>query len=144
MKHSYVAIAAAMSLMIAGCSSGGYQQAIEIETVKIIDVQRYQTEGSAGPGAAVGLAAGIISGRGHSTESKVIRGLGGALVGGAVSKSLTSGHVEARLILQNRQGQRYVLPKQSLDLRPGDCMTMHTNRYGGTRVYRTSPTECNF
>ncbi|MBD8089195.1 hypothetical protein IFT48_04310 [Pseudomonas fluorescens] len=86
----------------------------------------------------------MLTGGGHSTESKVIRTGIGALAGAAVNKALTSGQTETQLVVQNRYGQMFQVVHDQSDMYPGDCVQIQTRYDGQMKIYRTSPTQCNF
>ncbi|AYG48501.1 hypothetical protein DV532_25825 (plasmid) [Pseudomonas sp. Leaf58] len=86
----------------------------------------------------------MLSGGGHSTESKVIRGGIGALAGAAINKALTTGNTQTHLVIQNRLGQVIQVSHAQNDMIPGDCVQIQSRYDGDVRVYRTSSTQCNF
>lgn len=144
MRRLY-ATALAMSLLMSGCTSySGYQLAILVETGRVIDVQHETSSGQWAPGAMVGGGVGLITGQGHSTESKVIRTSGGALIGAAINKALTNGEQNTFLLVQKPGGQILRIPHTHQDLIPGDCITMESRGSGSVKVFRTSHTQCNF
>ncbi|WOF81429.1 hypothetical protein P5704_026395 (plasmid) [Pseudomonas sp. FeN3W] len=132
--------------LLSGCVQGGgaYQQPTRIDTGRIISVQQVTNNGGWGAGAAIGGAAGVLTGGGHSTESKLIRGALGALAGAAVQKGLTTGGQDTYVTVQTRYGQAYNVKHSSRDLVPGDCVQVETRYNGDIRLYRTSNTQCNF
>lgn len=134
-----------MSLMLAGCASNdGFSAPIRIQTARVIDTQTLTSSGSWGAGAAIGGGVGVLTGIGHSTESKVIRGAGGALIGAALNKAFTAGSKEARLAVQTAQGDILDVANNHNDLVPGDCVNLETRPNGDVQVTRTSTTQCNF
>lgn len=134
-----------MSLMLAGCvSDGGYSTPLRIETARVVDVQAFTSEGSWAPGAVIGGGVGVLTGIGHSTESKVIRGAGGALIGAAINKAFTTGNKEVRLVVQTARGETLEVANNHNDLVPGDCVNLETRPDGDVQVTRTSTTQCNF
>jgi outer membrane lipoprotein SlyB len=137
-----LSIAASLS----GCAyqGGGYQQPTRLDVGRIIDVQQVRTNGSWVPGAAIGGVAGALTGRGHSTESKVVRAGIGALAGAAINKALTTGNSETHLVIQNRMGQVIQVAHNQSDLVPGDCVQIQTRYNGDVQIYRASSTQCNF
>jgi outer membrane lipoprotein SlyB len=135
----------AMALALTGCAyQGGYQQPTRLEVGRVIDVQQVRTDGSWMPGAAIGGVAGVLTGSGHSTESKLIRGGVGALAGAAINKALTTGNSETHLVIQNRLGQVIQVAHSQSDMIPGDCVQIQTRYNGDVQIFRTSPTQCNF
>lgn len=144
-KFSLLGVSVVVAAMLAGCASQGrYQQPTRLEVGRVIDVQQVRTNGSWLPGAAIGGVAGVLSGSGHSTESKVIRGGVGALAGAAINKALTTGNTETHLIIQNRLGQVIQVAHSQNDMIPGDCVQIQSRYDGDVRVFRTSSTQCNF
>lgn len=137
------------ALTLGGCAQGigyggGYQQPTRIDFAKVLSVQQVATGGSWGYGAAIGGTAGVLTGGGHSTESKLVRGALGALAGAAVNKAVTSGQEDTQVVVQLSNGSRMNVKHSSRDLTYGDCVQVET-RYGGDiRLYRASPTQCNF
>lgn len=144
----------AVALTLGGCAQGGgyngysnsYQEPTRIEYGRVMNTQQVSTGGAStwGYGAAAGGAAGLLSGRGHSTESKVIRGALGALAGAAVNKAVTSGSTTNQVLIQTRHGGQFNVRHGSNDLAYGDCVQIETRNGGNVRLYRASPTQCNF
>lgn len=144
-KFSLLGGSMVMAALLAGCAyQGGYQQPTRLEVGRVIDVQLVRTSGSWLPGAAIGGVAGVLSGGGHSTESKVIRGSVGALAGAAINKALTTGNTQTHLVIQNRLGQVIQVAHAQNDMIPGDCVQIQSRYDGDVRVFRTSSTQCNF
>jgi uncharacterized protein YaiE (UPF0345 family) len=134
-----------VSLLLTGCvSTGGYTTPTRIQTARVVDIQRGTTEGSWVPGAAIGGGVGVLTGIGHSTESKVIRGAGGALIGAALNKAFTTGNRETSLVVQTARGETLQIDHEYNDLVPGDCVNLETRQDGDVQVSRTSTTQCNF
>lgn len=134
-----------MSLTLAGCAGdSSFSTPIRIQTVRVVDVQAFGSAGSWGTGAAIGGGVGVLTGIGHSTQSKVIRGAGGALIGAAINKAFTTGKPEARLVVQTAQGETLEVANNHNDLVPGDCVNLETRPDGDVQVTRTSKTQCNF
>jgi outer membrane lipoprotein SlyB len=144
MKRLYASFTL-MSLVLSGCASdGGFSPALRIQTARIVDVQSYSSEGSWGTGAVIGGGVGVLTGIGHSTESKVIRGAGGALIGAAINKAFTTGNPQARLVVQTSSGETLEVANNHNDLVPGDCVNLETRSDGDVQITRTSSTQCNF
>lgn len=134
-----------MSLTLAGCAvDQGLTTPIRIQTARVVDAQAYMSDGSWGTGAAIGGGVGVLTGIGHSTESKIIRGAGGALIGAAINKAFTTGNKEVRLVVQTARGETLEVANEHNDLVPGDCINLETTPSGDVRVTRTSTTQCNF
>lgn len=130
---------------LSGCvSADRYQQPTRLEVARVVDIQKVTTSGSWVPGAAIGGVAGVLTGSGHSTESKLIRGGLGALAGAAINKALTTGGTQNQLVVQTRYGQMYQVMHDQSDLYPGDCVQVQTRYDGQMKLYRTSSTQCNF
>lgn len=146
MRKISLLCALAMAASLTGCAAPGnsYQQPTKLDVGRIVDVQKVTTNGSWGTGAAIGGVAGLLTGGGHSTESKVIRAGVGALAGAAVNKALTTGQTETQLVVQNRYGQMFQVVHDQSDMYPGDCVQIQTRYDGQMKIYRTSPTQCNF
>lgn len=136
----------AVAASLAGCAAPGqsYQQPTRLDVGRIVDVQQIATNGSWGTGAAIGGVAGALTGGGHSTESKIIRAGVGALAGAAINKALTTGQTETQLVVQNRSGHMLQVVHDQSDMYPGDCVQIQTRYDGQIKIYRTSPTQCNF
>lgn len=134
-----------MSLALTGCvSDDSFSTPLRIQTARVIDVQSYASASSWGTGAVIGGGVGVLTGIGHSTESKVIRGAGGALIGAAINKAFTAGSQEARLVVQTARGETLEVANNHNDLVPGDCVNLETRPDGDVQVTRTSTTQCNF
>ncbi|AXH59518.1 hypothetical protein [Pseudomonas amygdali] len=146
MRKTSLLCALALAASITGCAAPGtsYQQPTRLDVGRIVDVQKVATNGSWGTGAAIGGVAGLLTGGGHSTESKVIRAGVGALAGAAINKALTTGQMETQLVVQNRYGQMFQVIHDHSDMYPGDCVQIQTRYDGQMKIYRTSPTQCNF
>lgn len=125
-------------------SSNGYTTPTRLESARVIDVQTSKAGGSWAPGAVIGGGLGVLSGGGHSTESKVIRAAGGALIGAAVNKAITSGQTVTQVMVQTSRGQTMQVAHNYSDLIPGDCVMLETRRDGDVQLQRTSATQCNF
>lgn len=135
----------ALAMLLGGCAyQGGYQQPTRLEVGRVLDVQQVRTSGSWVPGAAIGGVAGVLTGAGHSTESKVIRAGVGALAGAAINKALTTGNTRTQLVIQNRLGQVIQVAHAKNDMIPGDCVQIQTRYNGDVQIFRTSATQCNF
>ncbi len=136
------------ALLLTGCATGGnygaYQQPTRIETARVVNVQQVATGGSWGYGAAIGGVAGVLTGGGHSNESKLIRGALGALAGAAINKGLTAGAQDNMVMVQTRTGLTLNVRHDSRDLAPGDCVQVETRYNGDVRLFRTSATQCAF
>lgn len=134
-----------MSLALAGCAgSNDFSAPIRIQTARVVDVQSYASSGSWGTGAVIGGGVGVLTGIGHSTESKIMRGAGGSLIGAAINKAFTTGSQEARLVVQTAQGETLEMANDHNDLVPGDCVNLERRQNGDVKVTRTSTTQCNF
>lgn len=144
MSASKITLAAFYALFLGGCASGGYKEPTRMEAARVLDVHQVASNGSWGPGAAIGGIAGVLTGGGHSTESKVIRGAGGALVGAAINKVLTTGTTHTSLILETGRGQMMQVDHDASDLMPGDCVVINTRSDGDVTIQRTSATQCQF
>lgn len=148
MRRIFNVSALVATLMLAGCAAGGnygaYQQPTRIETARVINVQQVATGGSWGYGAAIGGAAGVLTGGGHSNESKLVRGALGALAGAAINKAFTAGAQDNMVMVQTRTGMTLNVNHDSRDLVPGDCVQVETRYNGDIRLFRTSATQCSF
>lgn len=144
MSASKVTLTAFSALVLGGCVSGSYNEPTRIETARVLDVHQVASNGSWAPGAAIGGVAGVLTGGGHSTESKIIRGAGGALVGAAINKVLTTGNLHTSLVLETGRGQMMQVEHDANDLAPGDCVVINTRRDGNVSIQRTSATQCQF
>jgi hypothetical protein len=134
-----------VSLLLSGCASnGGFTTPTRIQTARVVDIHRGTTEGSWAPGAAIGGGVGVLTGIGHSTESKVIRGAGGALIGAALNKAFTTGNPQTELVVETARGETLQIQHSYNDLVPGDCVNLETRQDGDVQVTRTSTTQCNF
>lgn len=143
-RYSSFLVVVGLSVALAGCAQhgGGYSTANRVDTAKVLDVQQVASDASWGPGAIIGGVAGVATGQGHSTESKLIRGAVGALAGGVVNRAVTSGRTEYQVLVQTTTGQQYRMAHGSGDLRVGDCVQVQHS--GNTaKLYRTSQTQCN-
>jgi len=148
MRRIFSVSALAAALLLTGCVSGGnygsYQQPTRIETARVVNIQQVATGGRWGYGAAIGGAAGVLSGGGHSTESKLVRGALGALAGAAINKAFTAGAQDNMVMVQDRTGLTLNVKHDSRDLVPGDCVQVETRFNGDVRLFRTSATQCSF
>lgn len=144
MSASKITIAAFSALFLGGCASGGYSEPTRMEAARVLDVHQVASNGSWAPGAAIGGVAGVLTGSGHSTESKVIRGAGGALIGAAINKVLTTGNTHTSLVLETGRGQMMQVDHDASDLVPGDCVVINTRTDGNVSIQRTSATQCQF
>lgn len=135
-------------LVVGGCVQGnfggGYEQPTRLDVARVINVQQVATGGSWGYGAAIGGVAGVATGGGHSTESKLIRGALGALTGAAINKAFTAGDQDTYVVVQNRNGSTMNVRQNARDLVPGDCVQVETRYNGDIRLYRASSTQCTF
>ncbi|WP_274643912.1 hypothetical protein [Pseudomonas serbica] len=145
MDRRFLALAMASTMAISGCAgNSGYNEATRMETARVLDVQQVASNGSWMPGAAIGGVAGVLTGGGHSTESKLYRGAGGALIGAAINKVLTTGNLHTSLVLESSRGQMIQVDHDANDLRPGDCVVINTRSNGNVSIQRTSQTQCSF
>jgi outer membrane lipoprotein SlyB len=144
MKHLYASVPL-LSLLLAGCvSSTGYSAPTRLEAARVVDVQHTTSSGSWGTGAAVGGGIGVLTGLGHSTESKVIRGAGGALIGAVVQKALTTGNQQVSIIVRTERGQTLQVAHGYNDLIPGDCVMVESRQDGNVKLARAGSSQCNF
>lgn len=145
MGQRLTALMLASVVTLSGCAfNSGYGDPTRIETARVLDVHQVPSNGSWVPGAAIGGVAGVLTGGGHSTESKIYRGVGGALIGAAVNKVLTTGNLQTSLVLESSKGQMMQVDHNASDLRPGDCVVVNTRRDGKVSIQRTSQTQCSF
>lgn len=145
MRQRFLLLALASSIALSGCASNsGYVEPTRAETARVLDVHQVASNGSWVPGAAIGGVAGVLTGSGHSTESKLYRGAGGALIGAAINKVLTTGNLHTSLVLENTRSEIIQVDHDATDLRPGDCVVINTRYDGKVSIQRTSPTQCSF
>lgn len=126
------ALILAMAIMAVGCAST--DKYMMVYKSELVSAQ------SSGTGALVGGAVGLATGGGHSTGSKVIRTVGGAALGGAVERSLTSGNMRVRAIVFDETGTIKTVYYNQL-LRPGDCI-QYKNKNMVASVNKVDPSFC--
>lgn len=143
LKLAMTLTALTAAALMSGCAtSNGYGPAHRIEVAKVLEVTEFRSQGTWVPGAAIGGAVGLVTGQGHSTESKVIRTAAGAAIGGALNKVVTSGAVRNEVLLVTQGGQRIRVEHRSTDLHPGDCVEVRYYGSNAAKLFRTSPTQC--
>jgi hypothetical protein len=138
-------VPAMLVVTLGGCAlDGNYHQSTTMQSARVVSVDTSMSSGDWKIGAGVGAVAGLLTGAGHSTESKAYRAAAGGLAGAAVGKALTTGNQVVSLTLHTAGGQMMLIEHDHKDLRIGDCVSVETRSNGRARVMRTSPTQCNF
>jgi len=101
-------------------------QVIRLEYGTVLEAQNVDVQSSAAGGAILGGLLGLASGRGHSGESKIIRGAAGAVIGGAVEKSLTSGSKGVAYTIRKMNGMIIKVVTEKINLLVNDCISIET------------------
>lgn len=132
------------SLVLSGCAANAAapHQPHYVSAI-VTDVTSEYTPSGFKTGAAVGGAAGLLTGRGHGTESKVIRTAAGAAIGGALQKGLTSGTTTYKVQVLTSRGDVYRFNHRDDNMRVGDCVKYDMNNTRA-KLFHTSMNECNF
>jgi hypothetical protein len=129
-RLTYFSALALSILMVSGCAQGGfgsgYDQPTRLDVARVISVQQ------------------VATGNGHSNESKLIRGVLGALTGAAINRAFTAGDQDTYVVVQTRNGSTMNVRQDARDLVSGDCVQVETRYNGDIRLYRASSTQCNF
>lgn len=137
----------APSILIAflvGCTSLPSSQPLEIVPAKVVSTLQQDDKGNWVVGATLGAAAGLISGQGHGTESKLIRTAGGAGVGVLASHLLAGRKKNTVVVLQDRSGVIYEIEHVSSEFGVGDCVLIHRRSQYSTTMHRANSSQCYF
>lgn len=144
MRKIMIVGGALSALLLTGCASGPtaphvqhYVSAIVTDVTSEYKPSGYKT------GAAVGAGAGLLTGRGHGTESKVIRSAGGALIGAALQKGLTSGTTTYKVQVLTSRGDVFAFKHNDEHIKIGDCVKYDMNN-PRAKLFHTSMNDCNF
>ena len=132
-------------LALTGCAGGINDAPHQQHFVSglVTDVTSEYTPSGYKTGAAVGAGAGLITGRGHGTESKVIRSAGGALIGAALQKGLTGGTTTYKVQVLTSRGDVFSFKHRDEHIKVGDCVKYDMNN-PRAKLFHTSMSDCNF
>lgn len=134
----------ALSLALAGCASNQAQQHVPYYVSALVtDIQVENKPSGWKTGTAVGAGAGLLTGRGHGKESKAYRAAGGALIGAALQKGLTSGSTTYHVQVVTERNDVFGFKHRDNNLKIGDCVQfdMNNNR---AKLLHTDMNNCRF
>ncbi len=125
-----MAAALVASFPLAANTSVSYGKITAVKSVKVEDSSAQTT------GALVGGVLGLVSGRGHSSSSKVLRTVGGGVAGQQVAKLASTKQAFEYTILLG--GTTTTVVTDEAGMRVGDCVAVERGAFTNLRLVADS------